>query len=298
MRTGKFSFRQSLARALAPGLLGVWAAGSMMAAANLAVADDFDRRVEQVASAGNAFYTMTNKADAAAATDWPAWGEALAKLGLDYPLAGGDPLRNAANDFLRRADQWNVDAARNAREKMRVGPNAILREIANGALMREAARTTPLAMRFTAVDGREVDLAALRGKVVLIDFWAAKWCGACKVQKPLMAEVYARYHALGFEIIGIACELKESDRGFLLDYVKKHGMPWPQFFDGKGMMNEYTRRYAITGIPVFFLIGKDGLLVAESGSSGGLSNLEAVVRRELGLPPLQPGDEDLRLGGR
>lgn len=231
-----------------------------------------------------------------ATIDFDAIGSGLMELGGRFPASESSEVRNLANQFLKAADRLDPAAAAKWRAALKECPNEMLRHLAGGSEAIAAARMRPLEMRFTAIDGREVDLARLRGKVVLIDFWAATWCGACKVQEPLLKEVYAKCHEQGFEIIGIACEMKPSDRAFLLDYVKAHAMPWPQFFDGRGMANEYAVRYGFTGIPQYLLLDKNGLLVTHTSSSGGLRNLEAVVRRELGLAPLAPGDERLRLG--
>jgi thiol-disulfide isomerase/thioredoxin len=60
----------------------------------------------------------------------------------------------------------------------------------------------PFELAFTALDGREVDLKKLRGKVVLIDFWAT-WCGPCIAELPNVKKVYADYHDKGFEIVSV-----------------------------------------------------------------------------------------------
>ena len=84
-------------------------------------------------------------------------------------------------------------------------------------------------MQFMAVDGREVDLAELRGKVVLVDFWGTH-CGPCVEELPRVKAAFEKFHAQGFEVIGISCD---TDRKELEKYVKQHGISWPQYFDGK-----------------------------------------------------------------
>jgi thiol-disulfide isomerase/thioredoxin len=163
--------------------------------------------------------------------------------------------------------------------------------------------------RFTAADGREVDLAKMKGKVVLVDFWAT-WCGPCLEELPHVIETYRKYHAQGFEIIGVSFEnsrlvteadlprLRQRDPGAkadtaeeaarkveaarvnLLQFTAERGMPWPQHFDGRFWQNELGVHFGIRSIPTMFLIGRDGQLVT-SNISG--SHLEAEVRRLLGL---------------
>src|SRR5947209_3250736 len=67
----------------------------------------------------------------------------------------------------------------------------------------------PLEIRFTALDGREVDLAKMIGKVVLVDFWSTS-CGPCVGEMPTVKAVYQKLHDQGFEIIGISLDDKES----------------------------------------------------------------------------------------
>jgi len=111
-----------------------------------------------------------------------------------------------------------------------------------------------LQIKFTALDGRTVDLAALQGKVVLVDFWAT-WCGPCRQELPHVLSAYEKWHENGFEVIGISLD---EDKEALLNFLEAKKMPWPQQFDGKGWKNDLARQYSINGIPATFLVGKDG----------------------------------------
>ncbi len=135
-------------------------------------------------------------------------------------------------------------------------------------------------IKFTAVDGRQVDLAALKGKVVLIDFWAT-WCGPCVAGLPDLLSTWRKYHDQGFEIIGISLD---SDKAALERMTKERGMAWPQYFDGKQWQNDLARRFGIRAVPTLWLVGKDGKIASTNARNG----LEAQVAQLLGLAPSAP----------
>ena len=134
-------------------------------------------------------------------------------------------------------------------------------------------KTKPLNLKFTAVDGREVDLSKMQGKVVLIDFWAT-WCGPCVAELPNVLKAYKELHPKGFEIVGISLD---SDKAKLESFVKERGMEWPQFFDGQGWKNEISSKYGINSIPAMWLVNKKGMVVSTSARG----DLEEKVQKLL-----------------
>jgi len=116
----------------------------------------------------------------------------------------------------------------------------------------------PINLQFTAVDGASVDLAAMRGKVVLIDFWAS-WCPDCVREMPAVRGVYQKYKDKGFEVIGISLD---KDQLALSNYIAKKLIPWPQYFDGKGWDNDFATRFGVRAIPELWLINQGGDVVA------------------------------------
>jgi thiol-disulfide isomerase/thioredoxin len=133
----------------------------------------------------------------------------------------------------------------------------------------------PIDLKFTAVDGSEVDLAKMRGKVVLIDFWAT-WCGPCVGEVPHVVEAYKKLHDKGFEIVGISLD---KDKQRLLNFTKEKGMTWPQFFDGKGWQNEISSRFGIHSIPAMWLIDKQGMLATTQARGDLAGEVEKLLAK-------------------
>lgn len=108
--------------------------------------------------------------------------------------------------------------------------------------------------------GKPLSVSALKGKVVLIDFWAT-WCLPCRAELPNVIETYKKYHEKGFNIIGVSLD---EDRAQLERFLPAAGMTWPQYFDGNGWENKLAQKYAVISVPTTYLLGRDGKIIARN----------------------------------
>ena len=130
----------------------------------------------------------------------------------------------------------------------------------------------PVGIKFTSVDGREVDLAKLHGKVVLIDFWAT-WCPPCRGEVPHVVEAYKKFHDKGFEIIGISLD---KSKEALVNFTKENGMTWPQYLDAD---NGISEKNGIESIPTMWLIDKQGRLATTDAREDLAGQVERLLAK-------------------
>lgn len=138
----------------------------------------------------------------------------------------------------------------------------------------ENLKTAPVDLKFTAVDGKPVDLAALRGKVILLDFWAS-WDQATEGEAPIIADIYKKHHGEGFEVIGISLD---EDKSALLSFAKQNEMVWPEYFDGKKWDNEISSSFDIHSIPALWLFDKKGMLVTTKPDADLEGQIEGLLK--------------------
>ena len=104
------------------------------------------------------------------------------------------------------------------------------------------------------LNGDTLRLSDLRGKVVVVDFFAS-WCPPCRREAPILARVAGRFKGQGVEFVGVAVW---DDEGEVRRYVREFGLPFPVGLDSRGRI---AIEYGIRGIPEKFLIGRDGVLL-------------------------------------
>lgn len=106
------------------------------------------------------------------------------------------------------------------------------------------------------IGGKRVSLAALKGKVVLIDFWAP-WCGPCMVEMPELVKLYKEKHASGLEIIGVSLDKDEES---VKTAIEEQGILWPVISDHNFWQNAVARKWGIRSLPATYLLDRQGLI--------------------------------------
>jgi thiol-disulfide isomerase/thioredoxin len=115
--------------------------------------------------------------------------------------------------------------------------------------------------QFTATDlsGRRWTSSNLRGKVVLLDFWAT-WCAPCLADLPLLQALRAKHSRTDFEIVGISLDV--TSRRSLVSWLNRHRIAWPQVHERAGYSAGLPRLFGIEQLPSTVVVGRDGRPVA------------------------------------
>ena len=122
-------------------------------------------------------------------------------------------------------------------------------------------------------NGKPLALVDFKGKIVLIDFWAT-WCQPCVQELPNVLAAYEKFHAKGFEIVGVSLD---QNRDALTGFIKERGITWAQYFDGLGWKNKLGEQYGIQSIPNTFLLDGDGKIIAKNLRGPALSTMLASL---------------------
>ncbi len=132
------------------------------------------------------------------------------------------------------------------------------------------------AVTFTTLEGKPIVLDELRGKVVLVNFWATS-CPGCIKEMPGMVESYKLYRDRGFEIIAVA--MRYDPPNYVLNFVQTRQLPFPVALDVDGAHARAFGNVQLT--PTSFIIGKDGRILEQKLGELDFVKLNALLDREL-----------------
>jgi thiol-disulfide isomerase/thioredoxin len=119
----------------------------------------------------------------------------------------------------------------------------------------------------TSFDGKKVDISAMKGKVILLDFWGS-WCVPCRQSHPKLKEAYQKYQSMGFEIVGISNESiskgksREQQEASWRKAIAEDGIVWPNIlYDPE--LNDVIKTYDVMGYPTKYLIDQNGNIISK-----------------------------------
>jgi len=126
----------------------------------------------------------------------------------------------------------------------------------------------------TDMSGKKVTLSALRGKVVLVEFWAT-WCPPCRDAVPEMNKVYEKYKNKNVQVLAIAVDQGGNVSSKLNSFVKEHGVNYPVLIDDK----KVNVSYGVASVPVAFIIDKEGRVAKKH--IGFMDELSETISRDI-----------------
>ena len=184
-------------------------------------------------------------------------GEAMLQIAVSQEFAGED---TAATKWY---DQIVSDY-----------PNTEMSEKAAVAIRRLKSIGEPLELSGKGLDGRPIDLASLRGRVVLVHYWAT-WCEPCKEDMKQLRNLLAKNARRKFAIVGVNLDDQAQSA---VDYVRAERIKWPQLHAQGGLESPLAKQLGVFTLPLMMLIDKDGTVVNRSIA---VEELEAEVSKRL-----------------
>jgi thiol-disulfide isomerase/thioredoxin len=114
-------------------------------------------------------------------------------------------------------------------------------------------------LRVTDIEGRELTASSLRGRVVVLDFWAT-WCAPCLKEVPTYQRLRREHDASKLEIIGVSVDV--LDRRGLVSWLHRQQVTWTQIHDRRGYSGELAQQFKVMSLPTTYVFDADGKLVA------------------------------------
>lgn len=129
------------------------------------------------------------------------------------------------------------------------------------------------------LDGKNLRLSDLRGKAVLLNFWAT-WCGPCKIETPWLVELQKQYGAQGLQVIGVAMD--DSGKEDIAKFAQDMGVNYPVLLGKEAVGDEYG---GVPALPESFFIGRDGKIVDRIIGLKGKGDIEEAIHKALDTKP-------------
>jgi thiol-disulfide isomerase/thioredoxin len=126
-----------------------------------------------------------------------------------------------------------------------------------------------------SLDGKNLRLSDLRGKAVLLNFWAT-WCGPCKIETPWLVELQNQYGSQGLQVIGVAMD--DSGKDDIAKFAKDMGVNYPVLLGKEAVGDAYG---GVPALPESFFIGRDGKIVDKIIGLKGKGEIEGSIRKAL-----------------
>jgi len=140
------------------------------------------------------------------------------------------------------------------------------------------------------LDGKSVSLSSLRGKAVVVNFWAT-WCGPCKIETPWLVELQNQYGAQGLQIVGVAMD--DSGKDEIARFAKDMGMNYPVVLGKEAVGDAYG---GVPALPESFFIGRDGKIVDKIMGLEGRSEIEDAIKKALNTQAGSPATVSVLIG--
>jgi peroxiredoxin len=198
--------------------------------------------------------------------------------------------------YVEILERMNPAAAEAHLQKLTSHTDRNIATIARDELNVLELRKAPYELKFTALDGKECDLAQLRGKVVALVFWATTNQTSTR-ELLALRETYSELRKRGFEIVTVSYD-KPEQRDAVAKFVMDNKVTWPVYFDGKGDKNEFGGKLNVRRLPAVALFDKKGIL---AGTGLRANEVRPGVAQLLGVKLEAPredfGDDDGGGGG-
>ena len=200
---------------------------------------------------------------------------------LAAPLDNGNFPTNAMNVPPRRSGRNPlalVVVAIVAAAMLYFGFHAARRSDANPGISISKSGVAP-DFALETLDGKNLRLSDLRGKAVLLNFWAT-WCGPCKIETPWLVELQKQYGSQGLQVIGVAMD--DSGKEDIAKFAQDMGVNYPVLLGKEAVGDEYG---GVPALPESFFIGRDGKIVDRIIGLKGRGDIEEAIRKALDTKP-------------